>query len=177
MRTIGTFVTALNLEFLIADILKEQRNPTSTISKRTYVHKANRTLKDLIRQSKSPKRIKSSRPSNCRRRPNRGSNHNTLLEDDDNKAFKDTETEPESDPNLELESFTYIIKNFDLDDNKSSCSISSLNSNNNAEDFKTKEGYFTTFNKSKKSLKRSPNKPDLLLYNIGTTDHIVNDKK
>jgi len=33
------------------------------------------------------------------------------------------------------------------------------------------------FNKSKRPLKRSPNRPDLLLYDIGTIDHIVNDRK
>ena len=33
------------------------------------------------------------------------------------------------------------------------------------------------FNKSKRPLKRSPNRPDLLLYDIGITDHIVNDRK
>ncbi len=34
-----------------------------------------------------------------------------------------------------------------------------------------------TFNKSKKPLKRPPNRPDLLLYDTGTIDHIVNDRK
>ncbi len=52
-----------------------------------------------------------------------------------------------------------------------------MNSNNNAKDFETKKDYFIVFNKSKKSLKRSPNRPDLLLYNINTIDHIVNNKK
>ncbi len=52
-----------------------------------------------------------------------------------------------------------------------------MNSNNNVEDFETKGSYFAAFNKSKKSLKRSPNRLDLLLYNIGTINHIVNDKK
>ena len=33
------------------------------------------------------------------------------------------------------------------------------------------------FNKSKRPLKRSPNRPDLLLYDIGTTDYIVNNRK
>ena len=52
-----------------------------------------------------------------------------------------------------------------------------MNSNNNAKDFETKKDYFIVLNKSKKSLKRSPNRPDLLLYDINTTDHIVNDRK
>ncbi len=52
-----------------------------------------------------------------------------------------------------------------------------MNSNNNVEDSETEEDYFATFNKSKKSLKQSSNKPDLLLYNINIIDHIVNDKK
>ncbi len=52
-----------------------------------------------------------------------------------------------------------------------------MNSNNNVENFKTEGGYFITFNKSKKSLKQSPNRPDLLLYDTGITDHIVNDRK
>ncbi len=33
------------------------------------------------------------------------------------------------------------------------------------------------FNKSKKPLKQLPNRPDLLLYDINTIDHIVNDRK
>ncbi len=66
MKIIETSVIALNLEFLIADILEEQRNPTSTTSKRTYVHKVNRTSKDPIRQSKSFKRIKNFRLFNRR---------------------------------------------------------------------------------------------------------------
>ena len=86
-------------------------------------------------------------------------------------------TELESDLDLELESFTYVIRNFDLDDNKSNYFIGSLSSRNNVEDSETKGGYLTAFNRSKKPLKRSSNRPDLLLYDIGTTDHIVNDKK
>ena len=97
MRAIGASVTDLNLEFLMTDILEEQRNPVSTTSKRTYVYRANRTPKDLIRQSKGLKRIESSRPFNRRRRPNRGSNHNTFPENDDNEVFKDVETKFKSD--------------------------------------------------------------------------------
>jgi len=100
-----------------------------------------------------------------------------FFENDDDEAFKDAETEPESDLNLKLEFFICIIRNFDLDDSKSSCFISSLNFNNNIEDFETEGGYFAVFNKSKKSLKRSPNRLDLLLYDIDTIDYIVNDKK
>jgi len=122
MKAIGASVTALNLEFLIADILEKQRNPTSITSKRMYVHRANRPLKDPICQNKGPKRIESFRPSNRRWRPDRGSSHNTHLEDDEEDS-KDAETEPESE--LELQSFIYIIGDFDLNDNKSSCSISS----------------------------------------------------
>ncbi len=69
---------------------------------------------------------------------------------------------------------------FDLDDNKSSCSISSWSFRDNVksvESVETESGYLATFNKSKRPLKRSSNKPDLLLYNIGTIDHIVNDRK
>jgi len=118
-----------------------------------YVYKANGTSRDSIRQSKSFKRIESSKLFNRRRRPNRGSSHNTLLEDNDNKTFKNVETKFESNLNLELESFTYIIRNFDLNNSKSSYSISSLNFRNSVEDFKTEDGYLTTFNKSKKPLK------------------------
>jgi len=52
-----------------------------------------------------------------------------------------------------------------------------LSSNNNVEDSKTEGGYFIAFNKSKKPLKQLSNKPDLLLYNTDTIDHIVNDRK
>ena len=97
--------------------------------------------------------------------------------ENDEEASKDVETKLESDLNLELESFIYIIRNFDLDNSKSSCSISSTNSKDNAKDSKTKGGYLAAFNKSKRPLKQSSNRPDLLLYDIGTTDHIVNDKK
>ncbi len=177
MRAIRASVTALNLEFLMADILEEQRNPASTTSKRTYVHKANWTLRDPTRQSKGFKRIENSRLFNRRRRPDKGSNYNTFFKNDDDEAFKDVETELESDLDFKLKSFTYIIKNFDLDNSKSSCFIGSLNFNNSVEDFEIEGGYFAVFNKSKKLLKRSSNRPDLLLYDIGTTDHIVNDKK
>jgi len=114
---------------------------------------------------------------NRRRRPDKGSNYNTFFKNDDDEAFKDVETELESDLDFKLKSFTYIIKNFDLDNSKSSCFIGSLNFNNSVEDFEIEGGYFAVFNKSKKLLKRSSNRPDLLLYDIGTTDHIVNDKK
>jgi len=161
----------------MADILEEQRNPASTTSKRTYVHRANRMPKDLTHQNKGFKHTESFKLSNRRRRPDRGSNYNTLPKDDNDEAFKDAETKLKSDPNPKLESFTCIIKNFDLNDSKSNCSTSFLNSNNNAEDSEIEGGYLTVFNKSKKSLKQSPNKPDLLLYDIGITNHIVNDKK
>ena len=177
MKVIEASITALNLEFFIADILKEQRNPTSTTSKRTYVHKVNRTLKDPICQSKGLKCIESSRPSNCRRKTDRSSSYNMLLENDDDEAFKDAEIKLKSDPDLELESFICIIKNFDLDDSKSSCFIGSLNFNNNVENSEIEGGYFTAFNKSKKSLKWLSNRSDLLLYDIDTIDHIVNDRK
>src|SRR6266699_7260095 len=102
MRTIRASITALNLKFFIIDILKKQRNPTFTTSKRTYVHKTNQTFKDPIRQNKGLKHIESSRPFNRRRRPNRGSNYNTFFKDDDDETFKDAETKFESDSNLEL---------------------------------------------------------------------------
>src|SRR6266699_3983334 len=152
MRTIKTSVTTLNLKFLITDILEEQKNPASTTSKRTYVHRANRPSKDPTRQNKGPKRTESSKPPNHRKKPDRGSSYNTYLEDDE-KASKDAETEPESDPNPELESFTCVIWNFNLDDNKSSCSIGSTSSKDSVEDSETKGGYLTAFNKSKKPLK------------------------
>ncbi len=122
MRVIEVLVTALNLEFLMADILEEQRNPASTTSKRTYVHRANKPSRDPIRQNKDFKRIKSFRLSNRRWRLNKGSSYNIYFKDDE-KDFKDVETKFKS--KLKLQSFIYIIRDFDLDDNKSSCFISS----------------------------------------------------
>ncbi len=113
---------------------------------------------------------------NRRKKPDRGSNYNTHSKNDE-EASKDIETKLESDLDLELESFTYVIRNFDLDDSKSSCSINSLNFKNNVEDSETKNGYLAAFNKSKKPLKRLSNKLDLLLYDINITNHIINDKK
>ncbi len=52
-----------------------------------------------------------------------------------------------------------------------------MNFKNNVEDFETEDGYLVVFNKSKKPLKQSSNRPDLLLYDINTIDHIVNNKK
>src|SRR6266566_3376913 len=176
MRAIRASITALNLEFLIADILKEQRNPASTTSKRIYVHRVNRTSKDLTYQSKGPKYIESSKLFNRRRKSNRSSNYNIYLKENE-KVLKDIETKLKSDPDLKLKSFTYVIKNFDLDNNKSNCFIGSLNFRNSVKDFEIEGGYLTTFNRSKKLLKRSPNKSDLLLYDINTIDHIVNDRK
>ncbi len=100
-----------------------------------------------------------------------------LFKSDDNEVFKDVETELKSDLDPELESFTYVIKNFNLDDNKSSCSIDSLSFKKNVEDFEIEGGYLVVFNRLKKPLKRSPNRPNLLLYDTGTIDHIVNDRK
>ena len=122
MKAIGASVTALNLEFLMADILEEQRNPASTTSKRTYIHRANKPPRDPTRQNNGSKRTESSRPSNRRWKPDRGSSHNTHPKNDE-KGSKDAKTEPESE--LELQSFIYIIGDFDLNDNKSSCSINS----------------------------------------------------
>ncbi len=160
----------------MADILEEQRNPTFTTSKRTFVHRANRLFRDPTRQNKGPKCIESSRPFNRCKRLDRGSNHNTHPEDDE-EVFKDVETELKSDLEFELKSFICVIRNFDLDDNKSSCSIGSTSSKDSVEDFETEGGYLAAFNKSKRLLKRSPNRPDLLLYDIGTTDYIINDRK
>ena len=139
-------------------------------------YKANRSSKDPTHQNKGLKYIESSKPSNRRKKPDRNSNYNIHFKKDE-ETFKDVETKPESNLNPKLKSFTYIIRNFDLDDSKSSCSISSLSSRNNAEDSETEDGYLAAFNRSKKPLKQSLNRPDLLLYNIGTTDHIVNNKK
>src|SRR6266566_8129013 len=139
-------------------------------------YRINKLSRDLIYQNKGPKRLESFRLSNYRRKPDRGSSYNIYPEEDE-EVFKNVEIEFEFDLDFELESFTYVIKNFDLDNSKSNCSISSLSSNNSAEDFETEGGYLAVFNKSKKSLKRLPNRLDLLLYDIGTIDHIVNDKK
>ena len=52
-----------------------------------------------------------------------------------------------------------------------------MNFRNNVEDSETEGSYLAVFNKLKKLLKQLPNRPDLLLYDIGTIDHIVNDRK
>ena len=142
-----------------------------------YVYRANRTSRDLICQSKGFKCIERFKLFNCCRRLDRGFSYNTFFEDDDDEAFKDVEIEFESDLDLKLKSFIYVIKNFDLNNSKFSCFIDSLSFNNNVEDFGTKGSYFVAFNKSKKSLKWSPNRSDLLLYDIDIIDHIVNDRK
>jgi len=139
-------------------------------------YRANRSFRDPIYKNKSFKCIESSRPSNCCRKPDKSSSYNIYFEKDE-EASKDVETEFESDLDPELESFIYIIKNFDLDDSKSSCSISFLNFRNNVEDSETEDSYLVAFNRLKKPLKWLPNRLDLLLYDISTTDHIVNDRK
>ncbi len=101
MRAIKITITALNFEFLIADILEKQRNPASTTFKKIASYKANKLSKDPIRQNKGPKRIKSFKPFNRHKKPDRGSNYNTYFEED-KEVFKNVETEPESDLNLEL---------------------------------------------------------------------------
>ena len=75
----------------MADILEKQRDPTSTISKRTYVHRANKPPKDPTYQNKSFKRIENFKPSNCRWKPDRSSSHNTYPEDNE-EGSKDVET-------------------------------------------------------------------------------------
>ncbi len=52
-----------------------------------------------------------------------------------------------------------------------------MNFNNSVEDFETEGGYLAVFNKSKRPLKRLLNRLDLLLYDIRTIDHIVNNRK
>src|SRR6266566_9188355 len=99
-------------------------------------YRTNRPSKDPIRQNKGFKYTESFRPSNRCRKSDRGSSYNTHPEEDE-EAFKDVETEFESDLDPELESFTCVIRNFDLDDSKSSCSIGSLSSRNSVEDFET----------------------------------------
>ncbi len=111
------------------------------------------------------------------RRPDKSSSYNMFLEDDDDKTSKDIETELKSDLDPKLESFICVIRNFDLNDSKSNCFTSSLNFKNSVEDSKTESSYLAIFNKSKKPLKQSSNKPDLLLYDINIIDHIVNNRK
>ncbi len=176
MRIIRVLITTLNLKFFITDILKEQRNPTFTTFKKTYVYRVNRLSRDPIYQNKDLKRTESFRLSNRCRKPDRGSNHN-MYSDDDEEAFKDVEIKLEPDLDLEPESFTCVVGDFDLDNNKSSCFISLWSFRNSIRSFETEGGYFAVFNKSKKLLKRSSNRPDLLLYDISITDHIVNNKK
>ncbi len=139
-------------------------------------YRANRRFKDPIRQNKGFKRIESFKPSNRRRKLDRGSNYNIYSEENE-KAFKDIEIEPESNLDLKLKSFIYVIRNFDLDNSKFSCFIGFLSFRNSVEDSKIEDGYLAVFNRSKKPLKRSSNRPDLLLYDIGIIDYIVNDKK
>ncbi len=110
MRAIGASITALNLEFLIADILEEQRNPVFITFKRTYVYRVNRTSRDSICQSKGFKRIESFRLSNRCRRLDRGSNYNMLFEDDDDEVFKNAEIEFESDLDPEIKVFYLCYK-------------------------------------------------------------------
>src|SRR6266699_5511831 len=134
-------------------------------------YRANRPFRDPIRQNKGFKRIESFKLSNCCKKPDRGFSYNMYPEEDE-ETFKDVEIEFESDLDPELKSFTCVIRNFDLDDSKSSCFIDSSNFRNNVEDFETEGGYLVAFNKAKKPLKRLSNKLDLLLYDIDTIDHI-----
>ena len=69
-------MTPLNLEFLIADILKEQKNPTSTTFKKMASYKTNKPFKDPTHQNKSLKRIESFKPFNRRKKLNKRSNYN-----------------------------------------------------------------------------------------------------
>src|SRR6266699_669326 len=108
----------------MADILKEQKNLAFTTFKKIDFYRVNRSFKDLIRQNKGFKYIEISKPSNYYKKPDKGSNYNIYLEKDE-KVFKDVKTKFESDLDLELESFTYVIRNFDLNDNKFNCSINS----------------------------------------------------
>ncbi len=94
MRVIGTSVIVLNLEFLIADILEEQRNLTFTIFKRMYVYRVSRFSRDPICQNKGVKHIESFRPSNRRWRSNRGLSYNIHFKDDE-EGFKDVKIELE----------------------------------------------------------------------------------
>jgi len=169
-------MTALNLEFLIADILEEQRNPAFTTFKKMTFYRVNKPFKDSTRQNKGFKYTENFRPSNCYKKLDKGSSYNIYLKDDE-EAFKNAETKLESDLDLELESFIYIIRNFDLDDSKSSCFIGSSSFRNSVEDFEIEGGYLVAFNKVKKLLKRLSNRLDLSLYDIGTIDYIVNDRK
>ncbi len=89
---------------------------------------------------------------NRRRKSNRSSNYNIYLKENE-KVLKDIETKLKSDPDLKLKSFTYVIKNFDLDNNKSNCFIGSLNFRNSVKDSEIEDGYLAAFNKSKKLLK------------------------
>ncbi len=52
MKAIGAIVTALNFEFIMADILKEQRNPTSITFKKMASYEVNRPSKDSTHQNK-----------------------------------------------------------------------------------------------------------------------------
>ncbi|SRR6266566_5698192 len=139
-------------------------------------YRANRPFRDPIRQNKGFKRIESFKLSNCCKKPDRGFSYNMYPEEDE-ETFKDVEIEFESDLDPELKSFTCVIRNFDLDDSKSSCSIGSLSSRNSVEDSETEGGYLAAFNRLKKPLKRSSNRPDLLLYDTSIIDYIVNDRK
>ena len=139
-------------------------------------YRANRSFRDSICQNKDFKHIESSRLSNCCKKSDRGSSYNMQFEEDE-EASKNVETEFESDLDFELESFTCVIRNFDLDDSKSSCFIGFLSFRINVKDFEIEDGYLAVFNRSKKLLKRLSNRPDLLLYDINTIDYIVNDKK
>src|SRR6266699_6686888 len=153
MKVIRASVTALNLKFLIVDILEKQRNLAFTTSKRTYVYRANKLFKNFIYQNKGFKRTESFKPSNRRWRFDKGSSYNIYFKDDE-EGFKDVETELESE--LELQSFIYVIEDFDLDDNKSSCFISSWSFRNNiknVENVEIESDYFIAFNKSKRPLK------------------------
>ena len=98
--------------------------------------------------------------------------------EDDEEGSKEAETKPESE--FKLQFFICIMGDFDLDNNKSSCFINSWNSKDNiksVENIEIESSYLIVFNKLKKLLKRLLNKPDLLLYDIGTIDYIVNDRK
>ena len=157
MRAVGATVTALNLEFLMADILEEQRNPASTTSKK-MVHRAKRSFqkpsKDPKRQNRgfkdteSSKRFESSRRSSYngqgRRKYDKGSNHHAVPEGSETESETELETEPEP----KLESFACVIGEFDLDDSKSNCSSNSSGPDN-AEDSEIEGGYLVAFNKSK----------------------------
>jgi hypothetical protein len=186
MRALGHSTETLDLNFLMADLLEEQRIPASTAAKGM----ANRAFNNPKGPKKNQNNQNNKKGSNSKNSPKKDDSKPTYGGNGSQKGQK-KKRKPFSN---QTEGYTCIIGSYNIDSGRFSNDSSSSSNSSSESDFdellpisyRSREVWPKKPPKEGSKTKQSPCKDrncnhqlprDVLLYDTGSTDYIINERK